>query len=716
MGRGVLVCTLGGSWLVVPEILGYLDPERFRVFPESWWKGRKPAAAGPPDEVWVAATLGRPEGVAALWTYWRRVVPGGCGPRLRVWAPRGVRDVTTPEDNARMGELLYRMVLAARDRGGPVVCSLAGGRKTMSSLLQQAASVFGADRVFHVVSSDRANRELDPEKVARSGLPERIARDIHPVDLGAAEGFEGLDWQVEDLRPLRSADYPLDGTPGEAGVLVARLRGASLYREVERRRAQAGRIARNFFFELLDAHARDNFRSLYRLRPSEIRELRETRVGLDPSRQAEDLRWLSRLPKADLHCHLGGVAEPDELVKIARAVAAEAGPEFAGAVEAVEPVAAWLAENDPGPGTLAEGYRRVRDATAREAGEVPGHWRTAALIRALERVPGWLWALTCPELLRDWGGKEPIEAYFAAGDLQGSALLQSRAAIEAACRLLVRKAARDNVRYLEVRCSPVNYTCQGLTEREALEAIRRGLGRSATEAGGRIRVELILIGTRHGDPSALRRHVDLAAGGYVAEEPPRVVGFDLAGKESTQNPAQVRGLFMPLFERCMKITIHAGETEPVERVWEAVYHLNADRIGHGLGLLDHPELLARFRDRGTAVEMCPTSNDQVVGFRDFWRNDPPAKRPYPLGRYLEEGVRVCVCTDNPGISRTTWSRELLKAARMTEGGLSRWDVLALVRGGFQAAFLGLPERARLLKEADQAVYDAVVRDTVTGDR
>jgi len=66
-----------------------------------------------------------------------------------------------------------------------------------------------------------------------------------------------------------------------------------------------------------------------------------------------------------------------------------------------------------------------------------------------------------------------------------------------------------------------------------------------------------------------------------------------------------------------------------------------------------------------------------------------------------------VCTDNPGISRTTWSRELLKAARLTKGGLSRWDVLALVRGGFQAAFLGLPERARLLREADQAVYDAV---------
>ncbi len=709
-GRGVLVCTLGGSWLVVPEILGYLDPGRFRVFPRSWWEGRPAPPVSPPAEVWAVATLGKPEGIRKLRAYWQGQGLPDAG--LRIFAPEGMDDVATPGDNHRMAELIHRLVLAARNRDGPVVCSLAGGRKTMSTLLQQAAAAFGADRVFHVVSSEQADRAtwgLDPEEVARAGLPEEIARDIHPVDLGRVEGFEGVEWEVHDLRALRSADFPVPGVfRADPGVEEVALAPPWLYEEVAVRRAEAERIAGNYFFEILREDARDNFRSLYRLNPTRIRQLRETRLGADPARKAEDLAWLRRLPKADLHCHLGGVAEPAELAEIAAAVAAEAGPDFALAKEAVRSVVAWFRQTSPGPGTLAEGHRRAKDATAPGHGDVPRHWRTAALIQALGGLPEWLGALTDPERLQAWVGMPPIRAYFSAGDLQGSALLQSRAAIEAACRVLVRKALEDNVRYLEVRCSPVKYTRQGLSEDQVLDAIRSALRRAVEALGpGRLRVELILIGTRHDRPEELRRHVALAAESARDARPPRVVGFDLAGDESTKNPSEVRDVFMPLFRQCMKITIHAGETEPVERVWEAVYHLNADRIGHGLGLLDHPELLARFRDRGTAVEMCPTSNDQVVGFRDFWREGCPRARRYPLGAYLDEGVRACVCTDNPGISRTTWSRELLKAARLTKGGLSRWDVLALVRGGFQAAFLGLPERARLLREADQAVYDAV---------
>ncbi len=709
-GRGVLVCTLGGSWLVLPEILGYLDPGRFRVFPRSWWKGRPAPPVSPPAEVWAVATLGIPDGIRSLRAYWQGLGPAA--PALRIFAPEGTRDVDSPEANHRMAELIHRLMLAARERGGPVLCSLAGGRKTMSSLLQQAAAAFGADRMFHVVSSelaDRATRHLAPDELLASGLGEAAARGIHPVDLGTVEAFEGVDWEVHGLRALRARDFPLEGRLLEdPGLEAVHLAGPWLYDEVARRRAEAGRIAGNYFFEILGGEIRENFRSLYRLKPARIRELREARIGSDPDREDEDLSWLRRLPKADLHCHLGGVAAPGELAEIAEAIRAEAGPHFGAAEQAVRATVAWLRGARPGPRTLAEAHQRVREATGPDPGGVPRHWRTAALIRALGGLPGWLDALTDPRRLKAWGGVPAIRAYFAAGDLQGSALLQSRAAIEAACRVLLRKAVEDNVRYLEIRCSPLKYTREGLSGDQVLDTIRAAVRRIVQDvAAGRLHVELILIGTRHDRERELERHVGLAAQGCAAAEPPRVVGFDLAGDESTKNPSEVRDLFMPLFRQCMKITIHAGETEPVERVWEAVYHLNADRIGHGLGLLDHPELLARFRDRGTAVEMCPTSNDQVVGFRDFWRDDPPRARPYPLLRYLEEGVRVCVCTDNPGISRTTWSRELLKAARLTQGGLSRWDVLALVRGGFQAAFLGLPERADLLRQADQAVYDAV---------
>ena len=96
----------------------------------------------------------------------------------------------------------------------------------------------------------------------------------------------------------------------------------------------------------------------------------------------------------------------------------------------------------------------------------------------------------------------------------------------------------------------------------------------------------------------------------------RLVAFDLAGNEQKQTPAAIREDFLPLLERCLQITIHAGETASAESIWEAAHHLQADRIGHGLKLGDHLELLRRFIDRKIAVEMCPSSNQQIVGFQD----------------------------------------------------------------------------------------------------
>jgi len=175
----------------------------------------------------------------------------------------------------------------------------------------------------------------------------------------------------------------------------------------------------------------------------------------------------------------------------------------------------------------------------------------------------------------------------------------------------------------------------------------------------------------------------------------KLAGVDLAGTEGKLPPEKLRSVFMPFLERCVHLTIHAGETEPVENVWQAVYHLNADRIGHGLNLLDRPELLRRFIDRNIGVEMCPTSNDEIVGY---------AGKKYPLADYLRAGVKVTVNTDNCGISRTSLSGEFYKAAEMS-GGLSLWDCFALIRDSLLVAFVDKPARTRLLRLYEDRLYD-----------
>jgi adenosine deaminase len=189
-----------------------------------------------------------------------------------------------------------------------------------------------------------------------------------------------------------------------------------------------------------------------------------------------------------------------------------------------------------------------------------------------------------------------------------------------------------------------------------------------------------------------------------------LVGFDLAGDEASRSPSQVRQAFLPVMERCLHLTIHAGETLPAQSVWEAVYHLSAERIGHGLSLIDDPLLMNRFKNSGIGIEMCPSSNAQIIGFKDNHLPSTNRLNPYPLKTYLDQGLRVTVNTDNPGISRTDFSNELHRAARLTPGGLSLWQILQLVRNGFKAAFVTRDRRQELILNAERQIMDIVRKE------
>ncbi len=157
----------------------------------------------------------------------------------------------------------------------------------------------------------------------------------------------------------------------------------------------------------------------------------------------------------------------------------------------------------------------------------------------------------------------------------------------------------------------------------------------------------------------------------------------------------------------LPITIHAGEGEPAESIWQAAYHLHADRIGHGLSLNDNNNLVQRFRDRTICLELCPSSNREVVGFYDPRYPASKIYPKYPLLELWEKGLPLTLCTDNPGISRTTLTDEYLTAAAMTDNQLSLWDVLAMIKQGFAHSFLSGNSKEPLLKQVDAQLYKLI---------
>jgi adenosine deaminase len=290
-----------------------------------------------------------------------------------------------------------------------------------------------------------------------------------------------------------------------------------------------------------------------------------------------------------------------------------------------------------------------------------------------------------------------FEAYERLGDLQGSGLLQTEVTLRAALRQLKKNCQSQRIRYLELRCSPCKYSRGGLTPGKVMEILY-----SELNSCDHTIFKIIIIGSRHGDKDEMKAHVGLVLDSLENPElKDFIAGFDLAGNEGSATPSMVREQLLPLMENCLRLTIHAGEGTDARNIWEAVYLLNASRIGHGLTLIENKKLMPRFVDRRVFIEMCPSSNYQIIGYHDFSSPVDDIKDIYPLKTYLQNGLKVTINTDNPGISRTSLTEEFLAASRLTSEGLSKWNILQIIKNSFQGSFLNPADKKALMLDVEK---------------
>ena len=262
-------------------------------------------------------------------------------------------------------------------------------------------------------------------------------------------------------------------------------------------------------------------------------------------------------------------------------------------------------------------------------------------------------------------------------------LLQTPAAIERVSYEMVEDAARDNVRYLEVRYCPHLSRKRGMTLDQVLEAELRGLARGEREFGVVARV--INCSLRHYDPKV---SVEIAEHS-VAFRDRGVVGFDLAGGEAGRPAGAHRAAFDVAQRGYLGITVHAGEAAGAESVDEAVHLCHANRIGHGTRLYESPDLQDYIRDRQILIETNITSNVQTHAVA--------RASEHPVRGYLAAGLNVTLSTDGWLMAGVSLSDEYWTAH--TQLGLSREQIDRMILNGFAGAFLPLPERQKLLDSA-----------------
>ncbi|MCY6369305.1 adenosine deaminase [Clostridium ganghwense] len=222
-------------------------------------------------------------------------------------------------------------------------------------------------------------------------------------------------------------------------------------------------------------------------------------------------------------------------------------------------------------------------------------------------------------------------------------VMQSKESLRRIAYELLEDAAKENVKYIEVRFAPLLHIEKELSVEEVIESVLNGI--KEAEEKFDIKGNLILSCMRN---MPVNTAFDIVEKGkkFLGKG---VVAIDLA---SSENEGFCERFIEPIKlarKYGYRVTIHAGETGIGKNVLEAVELLGAERIGHGIYIKDCAEAYKIVKDKGIALEMCPKSNVQTKAV-DIFSN-------HPIYDYHRDGIKVTINTDNRTVSDTTLSNE-----------------------------------------------------------
>lgn len=229
--------------------------------------------------------------------------------------------------------------------------------------------------------------------------------------------------------------------------------------------------------------------------------------------------------------------------------------------------------------------------------------------------------------------------------------------ITAAVEAIIREAYHNQVTLIELRYAPMIHIYAGLTPRQAISAVLAGMNRVRRKYP--IEMGLIIIAMRQQGP-----HIAQILARQAISESQRfharagVIGFDVAGAERGHPARLFREAFDVARAGGLGLTIHAGEDEGPEVIWEALDVLGARRIGHGCSAVKDKALLRRLAKDQIVVECCYTSNYQTGAVS--------SGAPHPILTFLEYGIPVAICTDNTTVSNTSQNQENQKLSAWLE--------------------------------------------------
>ena len=342
-----------------------------------------------------------------------------------------------------------------------------------------------------------------------------------------------------------------------------------------------------------------------------------------------------------------------------------------------------------------------------------------------DHLDGGLRPQTVVELAEDHGitdlpttDPQELGAWFRRGADRGSlelylegfahtvAVMQTRDALVRVAAECAEDLADDGVVYAEVRFAPELHIDRGLTLDQVVEAVLNGFAEGS-------RGHDITIGTLVTAMRTAARSPEIAALA-VRWRDHGVVGFDIAGAETGHPPTRHLDAFDHIRRENFHLTIHAGESFGLPSIWEAVQFCGAERLGHGVRIVDDitwtgrvedarlGRLAAFIRDRRIPLELCLTSNVHTKAV--------PTLADHPIDLLKQLRFRVTLNTDNRLMSGVTLTSEM--QAMVDEFDWSLADLQWMTINAMKSAFWPFDERLALINDVIKPGY-ARLRDELT---
>jgi aminodeoxyfutalosine deaminase len=249
---------------------------------------------------------------------------------------------------------------------------------------------------------------------------------------------------------------------------------------------------------------------------------------------------------------------------------------------------------------------------------------------------------------------------------------------------VARGLAEQNVRYVELTCTPYTSIAVGISAEAYCEALEDARRRAEADFGLTMRWCFDIPG-ESGVPSA-----DVTLDTALRLQPDGLVSFGLGGPEI----GVPREQFAPHFQQAIAAGLHsvphAGESTGPETIWNSINHLGAERIGHGIAAAQDPALMAYLAEHDITLEVCPTSN--------VCTRSVPSLAEHPLPALVAAGVPVTINSDDPPMFSTTLNHEYEVAAELL--GLDDQGIADLARASVRSSFADDATKAAILSEID----------------